>query len=94
MVAGNFLENAQAAAIFDKAEDAGEILPIEVKSGKDFKTHAALSNVLGNKEHALRHAIVFNNGNVEESGAILYAPVYMAMFLRTSTLPEKMIYRL
>ncbi len=60
----------------------GKALPIEVKSGKDYELHCALSNVMNCGEYDLPKAIVFNNGNVNVSGKIVYAPIYMVMFLQ------------
>lgn len=59
----------------------GKVLPIEVKSGKDYKIHNALSNILDCDEYDLPEAIVFNNDNMHIADKILYAPVYMSMFL-------------
>ena len=59
----------------------GKVLPIEVKSGKDYETHRALSNIMDCKEYDLQQAVVFNNDNLRVAGKIVYAPVYMAMFL-------------
>lgn len=63
-------------------EDNGEALPIEVKSGKDYKKHSALDNVLGNKDYGINRAIVFSGGNVEVKDKITYLPIYMIMFLK------------
>lgn len=62
-------------------EFGGKILPIEVKSGKDYETHRALANIMDCEEYGLTEAIVFNNGNLQVEGKIIYAPIYMAMFL-------------
>lgn len=59
----------------------GKILPIEIKSGKYYETHRALSNIMDCKEYDLPEAIVFNNENLRVTGKIVYAPVYMVMFL-------------
>ncbi len=59
----------------------GKILPIEVKSGKDYETHHALSNIMSCNEYDLPQAIVFNNDNMKVAGNIVYAPIYMVMFL-------------
>lgn len=59
----------------------GKILPIEVKSGKDYETHRALSNIMDCQEYDLPKAVVFNNDNLHITGKIIYAPIYMAMFL-------------
>ena len=59
----------------------GKVLPIEVKSGKDYDTHRALSNIMNCDEYELPEAIVFNNDNLRINGKIIYAPIYMVMFL-------------
>lgn len=59
----------------------GKILPIEVKSGKDYETHRALSNVMSCDEYNLSEAVVFNNDNLQVTGKVIYAPVYMVMFI-------------
>lgn len=58
------------------------ILPIEVKSGRDFSVHCALNAFVGNKGYNVKKAIVLsNNREYKEKNGILYAPVYNAMFL-------------
>lgn len=74
-------------------ERDGEVLPIEVKSGKDYAKHAALNNVMANEEYAIPEACVLYNGNVEVRDRVTYMPVYMAMFIRKKALPDQMIYR-
>lgn len=61
-------------------EQGGKVLPIEVKSGKDYTYHRALSNILDCEEYDLQEAIVLNNDNVSVDGKISYLPVYMVMF--------------
>ncbi len=63
-------------------EHDGEVLPIEVKSGKDYKKHSALAQVMRNENYRLSHAVVFSNSNVECNGKITYLPIYMLMFLK------------
>ena len=59
----------------------GKVLPIEVKSGKNYETHRALSNIMDCEEYDLPDAVVFNNDNLRVVGKITYAPIYMTMFL-------------
>ena len=73
-------------------EKDGEILPIEVKSGKDYKKHAALSNVMANADYGIPFAYVFHNGNVEQTDRVIYLPVYMLMFLTREKETGEMIY--
>lgn len=66
----------------------GKVLPIEVKSGKDYETHRALSNVMNCDEYDLPKAVVFNNDNLRVVDKIIYAPIYMVMFLeKNNTAP-------
>lgn len=62
-------------------EQDSEIIPVEVKSGKDYQRHVALRNILDNKEYAIHRALVLNNDNIQQRGNVLYAPVYMTMFI-------------
>ena len=62
-------------------ELGGKVLPIEVKSGKAYEAHRALSNIMDCAEYDLPEAIVFNNDNLRVAGKMVYAPIYMAMFL-------------
>lgn len=57
-------------------------LPIEVKSGKDYKVHSALDKLLSNKDYGIKRGVVFsNNPDVIEDGGVLYMPIYYSMFL-------------
>lgn len=62
-------------------ELAGCVLPIEVKSGKDYTQHRALANILTNPDYTLPEAIVLCNDNLHTKGKLIYAPVYMVMFI-------------
>lgn len=72
----------------------GEVLPIEVKSGKDYKVHRALSNIMDCGEFNLNRALIFNNSNLKVEGKLTYAPIYMAMFLKQEIKDEDSIYKL
>lgn len=61
---------------------AGNVLPIEVKSGKDYNQHRALANIMDCNEYTLPKAIIFCNDNLSCVGKLIYAPIYMAMFFR------------
>jgi len=74
-------------------ERGGDVLPIEIKSGKDYQRHAALDNVMENRDYAIPTAFVFQNDNVRADGRIVYLPIYMLMFLQKEQLPESMIYK-
>lgn len=67
-------------------QNGSKVVPVEIKSGKDYKKHAALDNALNVKEWALEQGIVFCSGNIETSGSILYLPWYMSMFFKQQDL--------
>ena len=73
---------------------SGEVLPIEVKSGKDYKVHRALSNIMDCGEFNLNRALIFNNSNLKVEGKLTYAPIYMAMFLKQEINDEDSIYKI
>jgi len=75
-------------------EHRGEVLPIEIKSGKDYMKHAALNNVLMNENYNIPEAYVLHNGNVRTSGKIVYYPIYMLMFIKKSVMEEDFVYRI
>lgn len=60
----------------------GTVLPIEVKSGKDYERHNALANILDNEEYNLSKAIILCNDNVSVQGKKTYLPIYMTTFIR------------
>ena len=75
-------------------EQGGAVLPIEIKSGKDYTKHAALSNIMSNEAYIIPQAYVFQNGNICTNNNITYYPIYMIMFVETEHHREEMIYKL
>ena len=70
----------------------GKVLPIEIKSGKDYYRHNAMDNCLGITEYGIEEGYVFCNGNVENKGKVTYFPIYMLMFLQKSEMPSEIIF--
>ena len=70
-------------------EYAGNMLPIEVKSGKDYERHNALSNVMENEEYAVPMAYVFCQENIQIKGRVIYYPIYMITFFEQIQAEEK-----
>ena len=57
------------------------ILPIEVKSGKDYTVHSALDNLLETPDYHIQKAVVLSNEReVAVKNGITYLPVYYCMF--------------
>ena len=77
-----YYNNKKRGEIDFVIETGGKILPIEVKSGKDYETHHALSNIMDCGEYELNEAIVLNNENLYVKGKVTYAPIYIIMFLQ------------
>ncbi len=70
----------------------GRVVPVEVKSGRDYMKHHALDRVMANPEYNLEEAVVLSNANVSVETKITYYPVYMLMFIRKDRIPDDMIY--
>ena len=62
-------------------EYKGKVLPIEVKSGKSYQRHSALSNIMEISNYSIEEAFVLSNYNVEVKGNLVYYPIYMLMFI-------------
>ncbi len=65
------------------------VLPIEVKSGKDYTRHSALTNLLKVPDYNIRSGLVLSNSReIKTAGDIIYMPVYYVMFLDSSATEE------
>jgi len=58
------------------------VVPIEVKSGKDYYVHSALSKAAGNPEYDIETAYILANCNISCEDKMIYLPVYMCTFIR------------
>ena len=66
------------------------ILPIEVKSGKDYTRHSALDNLLSVQDYYIKSGVVLSNEReVKIQNNITYMPVYYAMFIGSIQLKEE-----
>ena len=62
--------------------DSLSVVPIEVKSGKDYTIHSALNAFTKNEDYNIKKAFVLSNErNVFSKGKITYIPIYYIMFL-------------
>ncbi|MBE5859747.1 MAG: ATP-binding protein [Butyrivibrio sp.] len=62
-------------------ENDFHVVPIEVKSGKDYTVHSAISKVTNNKEYEVQNAFVFANCDISVDGKFIYMPIYMCAFI-------------
>lgn len=57
------------------------VAPIEVKSGKDYKRHSALSRFVATEDYAIKKSYVLSNAReISVENGIVYMPVYFSMF--------------
>ena len=62
--------------------DSLSVIPIEVKSGKDYTVHSALNTFVKNEGYNVHKACVLSNAReIYTKDKILYLPVYFVMFL-------------
>ena len=58
------------------------ILPIEVKSGKNFTTHSAIDKLIDNKDYSIEKGIILSNDiEIKEIDNRIYLPVYFSIYL-------------
>lgn len=63
--------------------DELSVVPIEVKSGKDYTVHSALNHFLGNEDYNIKKGYVLSNEReVRQKNKITYMPIYFVMFLK------------
>ena len=75
-------------------ESDGSVLPIEVKSGKDFKSHAALDNLMDVDEFGIPSAwVVGKSEKIEVVGKTTYLPIYSLMFLNRGDVNSPLIFK-
>lgn len=73
---------------------SGKVIPIEVKSGKDYQRHNALTNVLADQNYDIEFAYILTDDNVQVEGKQIYIPIYMLMFIQKAPSPQKQIFKL
>ena len=63
-----------------------QVLPMEIKSGKDYTEHSALSKFLETPEYGIGRAIVFSNERqIFQKKSVTYLPIYYCMFVHKDT---------
>ena len=59
-----------------------EVLPIEIKSGKDYTVHSALNRLISTPDYRISRGIVFSNEReVYNKGSVSYMPIYYVIFI-------------
>lgn len=62
------------------------VVPLEIKSGKDYTVHSALSAFVRNEDYHITQGYVLSNERqVSKKGNIIYMPIYYVMFFDFSS---------
>ena len=62
--------------------DALNVLPVEIKSGKDYKNFRALPKIILDPNYRMTKGYVFSNEReIQEEDKIIYYPIYFIMFI-------------
>lgn len=69
------------------------VAPIEVKSGKDYKVHSALSRLVTNRDYYISRGYVLSNSNkVELVDKVAYMPIYNVAFFEPDKTSDSDVY--
>ena len=61
------------------------VMPIEVKSGRDYMIHSAINRFLNNKDYPVVEGVVLSNEReIKTVGKITYYPIYFVMFFKSN----------
>ena len=72
--------------------DSLSTVPIEVKSGKDYRVYSALNAFVQNEDYHIKKAfVVSNERTVSQDGKITYIPIYYIMFFHAESKNEDLL---
>ena len=87
----HYYDNKQKGEVDFLVDDYDNLtlLPIEIKSGKDYKIHSALDNFLKVPDYHITKAVVLSNEReVFTENGITYMPIYYCMFYDNNAIDE------
>ena len=84
-VTAYYYKTAKVGEVDFVVELDGTVIPIEVKSGMNYKKHTALNKLLQIENYHIEKSIVLSPNNVEQIDRISYLPVYMVSFIKPET---------
>jgi len=90
-----YFDNKQKGEVDFLVDDSNNVsvLPVEVKSGKDYTVHSALDNLIKIPDYHIASSIVFSNEReIKTKEKILYLPVYYVMFLGNKMPEDRDLY--
>lgn len=82
----HYYDNKQKGEVDFLVDDYANltVLPIEVKSGKDYTIHSALDKFLETPDYNIHHAVVLSNEReIRLKDGITYLPIYYCMFYQS-----------
>lgn len=72
--------NGEVDFLIDDYENLS-VIPLEIKSGKDYTVHSAIKKFLSNKDYNVKKGYVLSNERkISIKNNIIYLPIYMIMF--------------
>lgn len=78
-------KNGEVDFLIDDVDNLSNI-PIEVKTGKDYSVHSALTRFLSMDEYNVKRAYVLSNEQkVYTNDGITYIPIYYIMFFKNTS---------
>lgn len=73
-------ENGEVDFLIDDYNNLS-VVPLKIKSGKDYTVHSAINRFLSNKDYNVKKGYVLSNERkIFEKDDIIYLPIYMIMF--------------
>lgn len=77
--------NGEVDFLIDDYENLA-VLPIEVKSGRDYMIHSAINRFLHNPDYPVARGVVLSNDReIKDIDKITYYPIYFVMFFRSTS---------
>lgn len=85
-------KNGEVDFLIDDTDNLSNI-PLEIKSGKDYSVHSALTKFISNEDYNIKRAFVLSNEqSVYTKDGIIYIPIYYIMFFHNvSTVTDQFI---
>lgn len=90
-----YYDNRQKGEVDFLVDDSRKlsILPIEVKSGRDYTIHSALNNLLTTPDYHIHSGLVLSNERIVKTcGRVCYMPIYYVMFIDAEVTDEENVY--
>lgn len=88
-----YYDNKEKGEVDYIIDDYGtlSVLPIEVKSGKDYQRHSALNNLLSASYNIKRACVLYNGSKADVKNGVDYLPIYYIMSFDNDSMQEKIL---